>query len=269
MEEVKTSEEQTGDQFPEGLKSFDNWTPYQIEGPAKVLSLSDIHIPYHHKQAVEIALQFGKDNKADTILLNGDVLDFHSLSFWETDPREKNFGQELDAAEQLFKLLRREFPEAKIIFKYGNHEERYERYLITKAPELLSVKAFQMRNFLKLDDYGIKLIDDPRRVRLGDLNVIHGHEYRFAISNPVNPARGLFLRAKAYATCGHFHQSSYHPGKNLNDEIIACWSSGCLCDLNPKYRPYNEWMHGFQFVEVLEGRKFNIQNKVIRDGKIY
>jgi hypothetical protein len=112
-------------------------------------------------------------------------------------------------------------------------------------------------------------VTDKRPIRLGELNIIHGHEYKFAISNPVNPARGLFLRCKAYAMCGHFHQSSYHSEKNVEQNKIATWSTGCLCDMHPDYAPYNNWSHGFAFVETFADGKFEVQNKIIAHGRVF
>lgn len=255
--------------LPVGKTAFDKWQPVIINGPCKALILSDIHIPYHDRGALYRALEYGKNEKANLIILNGDALDFFSLSFFEKDPRQRDFKYELKTARKLFRLIRDEFPDAEIVYKEGNHEERYVRYLRVKAPELLDIADFELKKVLHLDEYGIKLIDNKRPIRLGELNIIHGHEYRFAISNPVNPARGLFLKAKAFATCGHFHQTSHHTDKTVEQKIIATWSSGCLCDLHPEYMPLNNWAHGFQFVVVDKNGRFDMHNRIIRRNRIY
>lgn len=258
--------------FKPGKKRIVGWAPYNVDGPANVLVMSDLHVPYHSIDAIQQAISHAKKDRSkliDTVLLNGDLLDCHAISFWMTDPRERNFQEEITQCRAFLRTLRDNFPKARIIYKLGNHEERYEAYMIRKAPELLAVDQFAFDTLLKLDDLDIDLVDDKRIVRLGDLNVIHGHEYRFAISNPVNPARGLFLRGKAFAMCGHFHQSSYHTEKTMEESMIATWSIGCLCDLHPIYMPYNNWVHGFAVVEVERGGKFNVQHKVIRSGRIY
>lgn len=238
-------------------------------GQCRALILQDIHIPYHNPEAVNAAIGYGKDQDADLILLNGDIADFYAISQWEKDPRERNFGAELEATREFLAALRAEFPLARIIFKKGNHEERLDGYLIRKAPELFGITQFSMRNMLGLDALGIEVVEDKRPIAIGDLNVLHGHEYTFSIQNPVNPARGLFLRAGCYGMCGHFHQSSYHTEKNVQQQVVACWSNGCLCDLHPRYRPINKWMHGFAFVEVDGSGKFYVHHKVIRNGTIY
>ncbi len=137
-----------------------------------------------------------------------------------------------------------------------------------KAPELLGVPDFEIKALLNLRDG--ELVKDKRPIRLGDLNVLHGHEYKYAISNPVNPARGMFLKAKAYVICGHFHQTSSHSARTVEQQNLGAWSTGCLCDIHPDYSPMNDWNHGFAFVEVFANGKFKVENKFISpDGKVY
>jgi predicted phosphodiesterase len=254
--------------IPEGKTYFDHWGPYEVGGRCRVLVISDLHIPYHDKTAIVASLQWAKKNAVDTILLNGDVADFFAVSFWQNDPRKRDFAGELKACREFFDTLRKTFPKARIIYKSGNHEFRWSRWLYVKAPEVLGVDDFEIPSLLQLD--GVEYIADTRPVALGDLNVLHGHEYRFAISNPVNPARGLFLRCKAHAMCGHFHQPSYHSERTVEQQNIATWSLGCLCDLHPEYSPYNNWAHSFACVDVESDGRFEVQHKYIGGGgRIY
>lgn len=262
-----------GDPFPklpQGKTHFEDWQPFVIDGPARALILADTHIPYHDREAIITAVKWGKARDVDTVILNGDIADFFSVSFWEKDPRKRRFADELQVVKSFMAELRSQFPKARIVYKIGNHEERWERYMFVKAPELLGVPEFEIKTLLGLEAIGIKdVIGDKRPLRLGHLNILHGHEYRFAISNPVNPARGLFLRTKAYAMCGHFHQSSQHSDRSVEQKNIGTWSTGCLCDLHPDFLPLNNWNHGFAFVEVEADGKFQVQNKFIAGGKVY
>jgi predicted phosphodiesterase len=249
-------------------KGEPKWAAFEIAGPCNALVLSDIHYPYHDRTALIAALEHGRATGVDVVLFNGDLADFHSISWWETDPRERNFPDEIKGCRELIAAVRESFPDARIVFKLGNHEERFERYMKVKAPELLGLNEFDIESLFGLKNYGVEIVKQKRPIRLGDLNVLHGHEYQFAISNPVNPARGLFLRCKAYAMCGHFHQSSYHTERTIEDRSIATWSTGCLCDLHPEYRPLNNWAHGFARVEVASDGKFNVDHRTIKNGKV-
>ncbi len=255
--------------MPKGRKQLGDWELFKINGPIKALVLSDVHVPYHDEDSLAIAMDYGRRQKVDCVLLNGDMIDFFSISRWENDPRERDLNNEVKTLKSLLDHMKCLLPNARFIYKLGNHEERWTAYLRNKAPELLGLDSMDLGHVLGLNELNIEMVGHKLPIQLGRLNVLHGHEYRFSISNPVNPARGLFLRTKSYALCGHFHQSSHHTEKNVEDGVIATWSTGCLCDLHPEYLPLNNWCHGFAYVEVEAGGKFHVQNKIIRQGRIY
>jgi predicted phosphodiesterase len=263
--------------FQEGNRPFNpfklpeseetKFEPFVIKGHKKILVLADVHIPYHSIEAVTLAIREGKKEKVDGVLLLGDLLDFYQLSRFDKDPRKRSFAHELEAARTFFEVLQKQL-KCKVYYKLGNHEERYQKYLYVKAPELLGVQDFELRHLLKLDEYNVQLIEDKRVVRMNKLNAIHGHEYP-GVFSPVNIARGLFLKGKVSAIQGHNHTSSEHTEPNMNSEITTTWSIGCLCELNPAYMPLNKWNHGFAIIELDEnGSDYHVRNKRIYKGKV-
>ena len=228
--------------------------------------LSDIHFPYHDKRALETAIEYTIKIKPDLILLNGDTVDFHQLSYFEKDPTKKNIVQELEMLREFLANLKTFFSKTKIIFKVANHEERYDRYLMQAAPVLYELPEIRLKSILKLDELGIDYVGDKRVVSYRKLNIIHGHEYRFSISNPVNPARGIFLRAHKSTLSGHFHQSSEHTENSIDGDIIGCFSTGCLCGLHPQWLPLNKWGHGFAEITGLKDGLWRVKNHKIIDG---
>jgi hypothetical protein len=136
-------------------------------------------------------------------------------------------------------------------------------------PELRKVVDLQLGKIFRTDELGIKIINSKQRAKFGSLNVIHGHEFGESVFSPVNPARGLFLRAKASILAGHNHQTSSHHENDLNGKPTACFSTGCLCDLEPDYRPFafTKWNHGFAIVEV-DGKEFYVHNYRIINEKV-
>lgn len=242
------------------------YEPYFIKAK-KLAVLSDIHIPYHSITALSAALDFIQSEKPDAILLNGDTIDFYGLSRFMKDPRKRSVAHELQATRDFLDILS-QFG-AKIYFKIGNHEERYEHYLMRVAPELLGVREFELKHLLGLDARGVDLISDKRIMKANDLNIVHGHEFGQSIFSPVNIARGLFLRGKVTAMQGHNHAVSEHTESNMNGEITTTWSLGCLCELNPAYLPINKWAHGMAIVDLSENDKdFHVRNYRIHKGKI-
>jgi predicted phosphodiesterase len=251
---------------PYNLPSSDEtiYEPFKINAK-RLLVLSDIHIPYHSIGSLTIAFDWAKKQKPDAILLNGDTLDFFGLSRYAKDPKKRSFSSELESFKDFMNILKKTF-DAKIYFKIGNHEERYEHYLWMKAGELKGVDDFELSNIIKARAEGIEIIGDKRIMKAGELNIIHGHEYPGAFS-PVNIARGLFTKGKVSAMQGHNHQTSEHTEADMNGKLTTTWSLGCLSELHPLYMPLNKWNHGFAFVEI-DGDDFQVQNKRIYKGKV-
>lgn len=243
----------------------EDFTPYHLEGDTKAAIISDIHLPYHDLAALTVALQAAKKAKCDTLIILGDLLDFYQLSRFLKDPRARSVAEELNAAKDFLKTCVKMFP--RVIWKYGNHDERFEHYMFNKAPELLDVPGVSLPELLGLGDLGVIVVDKKRPIYAGALTLLHGHELNGGISAPVNIARGLFLRAKACAIQGHNHQTSEHSEVDVRRKLVTTWSLGCLCYLHPEYARYNKWNHGFAFLDMIDG-EFAIRNKRILDGRV-
>jgi len=241
-----------------------DWTPYVLDAK-RVLVLSDIHIPYHSIDALTACFDYAKKEKPDAIVLNGDTIDFYGLSRFVKDPRKRSVAHELNTFKEFFGVIRSTFPASKVYYKLGNHCERYEHFLMVKAHEIMGVDEFDFTNIIKVRAEGIEVIKDKRIIKLGGLNLLHGHEFGGSIFSPVNIARGLFLRGKVSAMQGHNHQTSEHTESNMNGDIITTYSVGCLCELNPAYLPINKWNHGFAIVDI-DGDKFHVRNYRIHKG---
>lgn len=255
--------------LPEPWAYMDDVSDFRIEGPAKVLVISDLHIPYHDLPTIKAAWKDGKRRKIDTIFINGDLPDFHKISRWQQDPRERDFEGEVLALQQFMAAMHDEFPKARKVWKLGNHCERWTLYLMDKAAELLGIPEFQLEEISHANKFGVEVVKDMRKVMLGKLATLHGHEYKFSISNPVNPARGMFLRAKVSILGAHFHQSSEHSEKDLNDHVVSCWTAGCMCNMRPRYMPYNKWNHGFTETEIFSDGAYEVSNLRVINGKAY
>jgi len=261
--------------FMEGERSKNPWKlpeseeaiyePYIIKAK-KIAVLSDVHVPYHSIDALSAALSKIQDEKPDVILLNGDTVDFYGLSRFMKDPRKRSVAHELKALNEFLDVLD-QFG-AKIVYKLGNHDERYQHYLMHKAPELLGIPEFEFEHLLKAKDRGMAVIGEKRIIKANKLNIIHGHEYP-SVFSPVNIARGLYMKGKVSAMQGHNHQVSEHTETDMNGDIVTTWSVGCLCELNPAYMPLNRWGQGMAMVDLSDnGKDFEVRNYRIYKGKI-
>jgi predicted phosphodiesterase len=238
-------------------------------GQGRYLILSDIHIPYHDENSLTTALEWGLNNDVDCIVLNGDVMDCYPVSSFIKEVGMPSLREEIEMTKAFFTYLRELFPEIPIYYKLGNHEERVKNYLLRQAKEFSDVDNLKFENLLSLEEFRIELVN-REIIKLGKLNVLHGHEMGESVFSPVNPARGMFLKAKSSTIFGHNHQVSHHSENNINGESTGVWSMGCLCSLSPDYRPYayTKWSHGFACVDVNEDLTFHVNNMKIIDGKI-
>jgi len=229
--------------------------------------LSDIHFPYQDRKALDTAVHHLIEFKPSCIILNGDTLDCYHLSSFDRNPKNRSFKHELDVLRNFCIQLRELFPTERIIFKLGNHEERYERTILKQVPQLIELELFSFKEVIRARDFNIEVVDNKRIIKAGHLNIAHGHEFSKGFVAPVNPARGYYMKAKSNVIAGHNHRTSEHQEKTLNDKSIGAWSTGCLSELNPGYMPINSWNHGFATVEN-NGADFRVNNMKIIKGKI-
>lgn len=231
----------------------------------KWLILSDIHIPFHDEEALEIALSHGEQQGIENILLNGDTCDFYNVSTYLKDPEERNLSTELQKTRQFLAHLRERFPKAKIVFKIGNHEDRWQKYLYLKAPELLGISEFQMKHILNFDKWDVEEVTSMQKIKAGKhLTILHGHEVR---NSGVYPARTLLLRTHVCTIAGHNHRTSTYTEKTSDGKFLVAYSSGCLCEMTPDYMPINQWNLGFIILDLI-GNDFTVQNLRILNGEI-
>lgn len=87
----------------------------QGEDNSRILVISDMHIPYHHKDMFEF-LQYLKDKYNPTRVISmGDELDKCALSYHENDPDLPSAGDELKRSLPYVKQLHSMFPKMDIL----------------------------------------------------------------------------------------------------------------------------------------------------------
>jgi len=227
------------------------------------LILSDVHLGFHDRTALECAINYGSKNRVDSVILNGDILDMYQLSRFDKTPNKGSIVNEIKLCREFFKLLRDVFPKATIYFKKGNHEERYDKYFASNAKEVYGFDDFVLEKILHCDKYDIIPIEDRQLVTLGKLNIYHGHEIG---GGGVHVAAGLVTKTNANILCGHWHKTQTYTKTRLNEQPIAGFAVGCLCKLRPYYLPNNQWNHGFAYVETFSDGTFHVHNKRIING---
>ena len=247
--------------------------PYWLN-PGTLGILSDVHVPYHEPHIIAKACQYFKEKGVDSILLNGDILDFWAGSKFLKIGTKPDTVEELKRGREFLAWLRFQFKDVPIYYRLGNHELRWSHYLwskggeIAKAMQLMFGPGMGLPEFLHFKEHDITFVD-AHIVKAGRLNILHGHEFGGGFFNPVNAARGAFLRGKSNILVGHHHATSEHQESNLEGDQIAAWSTGCLCELRPEYAPVStktNW--GAAIVKHEEDGSFYVDNfRIWKDRK--
>ena len=251
---------------------------------ARWLILADIHSPYFDRDALSAALAWGRAKpRCDGVLILGDLVDCYQLSSFERDPRERSFSEELITTGQILDVIQNELRPKSIVWKYGNHEYRHERFMFSRAPELLNVRRvrpkgnietasdFELSSLFSFEEYlctkerGIITVPNKHPIDHRALTILHGDEWQRGMSNSVNPARTAYLRGKECAIVAHSHVTSEHTEQSMRGVMVTCWSVGALCNLHPQWAPINKWNHGV--ARLTTGSEWSIDNRRIMDGK--
>jgi predicted phosphodiesterase len=234
------------------------WEHIELKAPCTVLSLSDIHVPYHDERAINVAVKHAKkQHKITVLLLNGDCCDFYSLSRFNTEKDKRDLMDELFIARTLLAWFKEQFPKCRRIFKRGNHEDWWDRYINFNALEMASCDFTQLGTALELEKHGFEEVHD-NMIMAGELPILHGHEMKN--SSGVNPARAAFLKGNHSSLSGHLHRTSSHSESDMFHKEIMTWTQGCLCGRRPEYARINKWNLGFAVVEVAKDKSYEVFN---------
>tara|TARA_R100001079_G_scaffold110880_1_gene88142 strand:- start:126 stop:902 length:777 start_codon:yes stop_codon:yes gene_type:complete len=89
------------------------------KGDEVILVISDLHAPYNHPEAVNFLEAIKYKYRPTKILGIGDEVDFHALSFHDTDPELDNAYAELIKARKVIKKIYKLFPKMDLV--HSNH----------------------------------------------------------------------------------------------------------------------------------------------------
>ena len=208
-----------------------------------VLLIPDTHIPYHDKRAFNLLLKVGGVLKPKHVIVGGDFIDNYTVSSHSKDPtRALKLEEEVNETKKALDQLKA-LGAKNNVFIGGNHEDRLERYLMDKAPELYNFVSTE--KILDLKQKGFKYIPYKQTYKLGKLNITHD------AGNA-----GLYAHYKALETyqhnivINHTHRIGYFVEGNSSGERHVAAMFGWLGDVNQvdymhKVKAMKTWSLGF------------------------
>jgi predicted phosphodiesterase len=209
----------------------------------KILFIPDTHVPYHDKEAFNLMLKAGKAFKPDHVIILGDFADFYGVSSHSKDPnRALKLKEEIEATKEALDQVV-SIGAKNNVFVSGNHEDRLERYLRDKAPELFNF--ISIPKILELKEKGFKYIPYKQAYKIGKLNVTHD-----------TGVAGRYAHYKALDTfqhniiIGHTHRIGYAVEGDAQGQRHLGAMLGWLGDVNEidymhQVKARKEWSLGF------------------------
>ena len=94
-----------------------------------ILIVSDLHIPYEHKDALGFLSAVKDKYKPTEVILTGDEVDNHAISYHDHDPDLNSAGKELVATKKRILPYFKLFPKADVLF--SNHGNLLDRKALT------------------------------------------------------------------------------------------------------------------------------------------
>lgn len=215
--------------------------------------------------------------KPDLMILNGDVTDMSSVSRhprldWSELPTVQ---EEIEAAQERLHEIRSLVPrKCRTIWNCGNHDSRYEKRLIERAPEFAKVHGTSLKDHFPLWEpaWDVHINDDSHNP--GDRVVIK-HRYKGGVHHAYNDT----LQSGRTIVTGDKHALQV---TNFTDLNGTRWGvdNGCVADPWHKAFSYSEnnprnWREGFAVLTFKEGRLLPPElvskwadNKVVFRGEI-
>jgi hypothetical protein len=214
-----------------------------------VLVISDLHIPYHHKDSFAFLKEVKKVFKPDTVINIGDLLDFHAISMHDSDPDLPSAGHELSMARDYIKELESVFPEVTEVhsnhsslvyrraIKYGMSREflrPYADFLGTKKWKWVDDLTITLSNGERCHFTHGKSADVLKVSQTMGISTVQGHYHtKFSIGYWANPDRlywgmqvGCLINQKSLA---------FAYAKNFSTRfILGC---GIIIDGTPRLLP--------------------------------
>ena len=190
----------------------------------RILVISDMHLPYQHKDSITFLKEIKKEFKPDRIVNMGDLLDFHAISMHEHNPDLYSAGHELDKAKEYIQQLEDIYPEVTEVD--SNHSSLVYRRALKYGMSKQFLKPYG--DFLGTRKW--KWIDDLTLTMSNGQRCFFTHG-RSADVLKVSQAMGMS------AVQGHYHTKFVISYWANPDNLFFGMNVGCL--INQKSMAFN------------------------------
>lgn len=197
------------------------------EDNSRILLISDMHIPYHHKDTIPFLKHLKAKYKPTRVICLGDELDKHALSYHESDPDLPSAGDELRRSLPTIRELFELFPKMDII--ESNHGSLVWRKAKTSGIPKHYIKSYN--DVLEVDSGWRWAFDLTIKLPNGQYCYIH--------HGKTNKVIALSQQMGMNAVQGHYHESFKIDYWGNPNGLFWGMQCGCLIDDDALAFSYN------------------------------
>ncbi|KKN72934.1 hypothetical protein LCGC14_0406380 [marine sediment metagenome] len=245
-----------------------------LNGELKTVAIiGDTHNPYQDNKVLQLVEDLLVEVQPDYLIYGGDMCDFYQISKFDKDPkRVVDLQSDVNNTKAMFERHKKILPNTKKKLIAGNHEERWQKFLWTKAPELSSLTCLSITELFDLDAYEIDYIPYECGLMINDIFlVLHGD---IASIHSGYTAKRMYEKHGGCGVCGHCHRGgSFYKRDRFG--VWGWWENFCLCSLYPDWIQNPNWVHGFSLVHFLGKKRFLTEqipilgHALMYGGKLY
>ena len=250
---------------------------HDLNDAKRVVILSDIQIPFQDQPVLELVYRFIDLWQPDTLIINGDLVDFYSLSQFDKDPlKVDRVVEEVTGVANFFertKIVQNR------IWLGGNHEDRWRKTLwkmqqfgpgakavlqaLVNAAEATEDADAAFRFIFSTKKMDVTYWPYGHYMILAHNNLVVTHGFRLS-QHSAYSAKMHIERLGRSVIVGHTHRQGVYRNSNLRGTHGA-WENGCLCRLDPDYVQFPNWQQGFSIVTI-EQEQFYVEQVPILPG---
>lgn len=192
-----------------------------------ILVISDMHHPYAHPDTKAFLGAIKKKYNPDKVVCIGDEVDFHALSYHESDPDLDSSGVELDKAIKALRPIYKMFPRVTVI--ESNHGSMVLRKAKTGGIPQKAIKSYN--DTLEAPKGWKWLFDVILETALGPIYFCHGK---------TNTPGRLASQYGCSTVQGHFHERAQINYISTPERLMFDAHTGCLADDKSMALSYNK-----------------------------
>jgi len=221
-----------------------------VDKVKRVIVFSDAHFSDTTTTAFKALLIMMKEFKPQVIICNGDAFDGQVLSRFPSInyDQKPNVLQELKACRyHLDEIVKHRPPGCELIWTLGNHDMRYESWLVNKVPEYSGVDGFSLK-------YHFPEWKTCWSYWIGEDTVVK-HRHRGGRGAGYS---NLLAAGNTNIITGHTHVLACQPISNYQGTYWGI-QTGCLADpMSPSFEYCEDgpkdWRSGFVMLSFDQGR---------------